>query len=521
MTEDVDDDDGDEDLVKEEGSGYEEEEEERVEASPEAVKVTERSRREVLADSIDESESEPEPEPEPEPEQEPATPSGESDSEGGGGSVNRQSKRRKLSITPLPAFDSSPQPQDDNSSSDLDDGAGAPQHQPTFHEPPRFFRQNDEGYGGDRDGGDITLASPPRRGYVRGGMAAELQGWLHEVKGVEGEGGNLASTTTTTTTPRVTVNMLVPRTRPAFALGGRVTTTRPWSRCTYMTTSGKRSDPLRILFCGSDTFSTEALHALYEEHRFNPELVQSIDVVMPKGINLIVAVSFGLFVPPRLLKQAKYGGLNVHPSFLPDLRGPAPIHHAVLRGDDYVGVSLQTLDAAHFDHGVILSQTERPGLRATRHWTLNLLTRKLAIEGSELLVEGLRQGLHVPPYSNAAAVADNDDGADKVPGQRQQQRQQQERQGLRHAPKIRTSDTEIRWDAWTADDWARRLQMKQAIWTKGQSQGTQGPSSRRLIIHDSRLVPEEEGRDEKPAAVAVRPFIVEWHQDAAPVKAKD
>jgi methionyl-tRNA formyltransferase len=35
-------------------------------------------------------------------------------------------------------------------------------------------------------------------------------------------------------------------------------------------------------------------------------------------INLIVAVSFGLFVPPRLLNAAKYGGLNLHPSLLPE-----------------------------------------------------------------------------------------------------------------------------------------------------------------------------------------------------------
>ncbi len=40
----------------------------------------------------------------------------------------------------------------------------------------------------------------------------------------------------------------------------------------------------------------------------------------PQGmpINLIVAVSFGLFVPPRILGAAKYGGLNVHPSMLPE-----------------------------------------------------------------------------------------------------------------------------------------------------------------------------------------------------------
>jgi methionyl-tRNA formyltransferase len=39
----------------------------------------------------------------------------------------------------------------------------------------------------------------------------------------------------------------------------------------------------------------------------------------PQGeaINLIIAVSFGLFVPPRILRSAEYGGLNVHPSLLP------------------------------------------------------------------------------------------------------------------------------------------------------------------------------------------------------------
>lgn len=39
---------------------------------------------------------------------------------------------------------------------------------------------------------------------------------------------------------------------------------------------------------------------------------------MPKGINLIIAVSFGLFIPASVLRQCRYGGLNVHPSLLPE-----------------------------------------------------------------------------------------------------------------------------------------------------------------------------------------------------------
>jgi methionyl-tRNA formyltransferase len=34
-------------------------------------------------------------------------------------------------------------------------------------------------------------------------------------------------------------------------------------------------------------------------------------------VDLIIAVSFGLFVPSRLLDAAKYGGINIHPSLLP------------------------------------------------------------------------------------------------------------------------------------------------------------------------------------------------------------
>ena len=49
---------------------------------------------------------------------------------------------------------------------------------------------------------------------------------------------------------------------------------------------------------------------------------------MPSGlpINLIVAVSFGLFVPPRMLEGTRYGGLNVHPSMLPEYGIIAHIH---------------------------------------------------------------------------------------------------------------------------------------------------------------------------------------------------
>ncbi|OTA70446.1 hypothetical protein K449DRAFT_380504, partial [Hypoxylon sp. EC38] len=45
----------------------------------------------------------------------------------------------------------------------------------------------------------------------------------------------------------------------------------------------KKSDPLRILFCGSDEFSDASLLALFKEHESNQELIHSIDVVVRPG----------------------------------------------------------------------------------------------------------------------------------------------------------------------------------------------------------------------------------------------
>lgn len=54
----------------------------------------------------------------------------------------------------------------------------------------------------------------------------------------------------------------------------RLLTTR---RCLSTRASG--SDPLRILFCGSDHFSCASLEALHREHRQNEDLIESLDVM--------------------------------------------------------------------------------------------------------------------------------------------------------------------------------------------------------------------------------------------------
>ncbi|XXH03472.1 hypothetical protein Hte_009877 [Hypoxylon texense] len=264
------------------------------------------------------------------------------------------------------------------------------------------------------------------------------------------------------------------------AAGGGATTTLQRDQTTTTTTTTttedtktkkKKSDPLRVLFCGSDEFSCAALEALHREHVRDPGLVRSIDVVarpgkrtgrgykvihhppirelatklglpvherdtftgwdMPPQTNLIIAVSFGLFVPPRLLRAASpYGGLNLHPSALPDLRGPAPLQHALLAGRPRTAVCLQTLDPEAFDRGLVLARSAP--VRIAPDDTFEGLRDRVAPLAAELLVRGLREGVHVPPLVEVG-VDGIDEGEAGGKGDRE----------LLHAPKITKHDGRI------------------------------------------------------------------------------
>lgn len=98
---------------------------------------------------------------------------------------------------------------------------------------------------------------------------------------------------------------------------------------------------------------------------------------------LLVAVAFGKIFRPYFLEIFAHGGLNVHPSLLPELRGPAPIPAAILAGARRTGVTVQRL-AAEVDAGDILAQRVRP-LDGTE--TSASLAPRLAELGAVLLRE--------------------------------------------------------------------------------------------------------------------------------------
>ncbi|KAJ2614245.1 Methionyl-tRNA formyltransferase [Coemansia sp. RSA 1365] len=69
-----------------------------------------------------------------------------------------------------------------------------------------------------------------------------------------------------------------------------------------------------------------------------------------------VVSSFGSFLPERIIKSFPKGMINVHPSLLPQYRGPSPIQTALLNGDKYSGVTVQEVHPKKYDAGNILAQ---------------------------------------------------------------------------------------------------------------------------------------------------------------------
>lgn len=174
----------------------------------------------------------------------------------------------------------------------------------------------------------------------------------------------------------------------------------------------------------------------------------------PESYNLVVAVSFGLLVPKKVLDAAAYGGLNVHPSMLPDLRGSAPIIQTLLKRRTSTGVSLQTMHPTKFDHGIVLQQTKEIPIPTDS--TPSQLLEQLGPLGAEILCQGIEEAIFVPPLRDVRAGVPAPAHVDL-------------------ASKIKRKDREIDWNTWTAQDVFSRDRVLGDLWDRTTFELCQSP----------------------------------------------
>ena len=177
---------------------------------------------------------------------------------------------------------------------------------------------------------------------------------------------------------------------------------------------------IKIVFMGTPSFAVPILEGLIEN--YNVELVvcqpdrkknrkgdiiipetkqvaleHNIEVFQPEKVrddyqkilsvkpDIIITCAYGQIIPKEILGYPQYGCINVHGSLLPELRGGAPIHWAIIRGYKETGITIMTM-SEKMDAGDIISQEK---LTIGEDETLESLYNRMSMLGKKLLLETL------------------------------------------------------------------------------------------------------------------------------------
>src|SRR5690625_5277032 len=119
---------------------------------------------------------------------------------------------------------------------------------------------------------------------------------------------------------------------------------------------------------------------------FQPEkLADEYETLLTYKADIIVTAAYGQLLPKALLEYPPFECINVHASLLPELRGGAPIHYAILEGKKETGISIMYM-AEKLDAGDIISQ-EKVTIGSTDH--VGIMHDRLSEVGANLLIETL------------------------------------------------------------------------------------------------------------------------------------
>lgn len=190
---------------------------------------------------------------------------------------------------------------------------------------------------------------------------------------------------------------------------------------------------LRLAFMGTPDFSVDILQALVDsDHdvvavysqppsragrgkKERPSPVQilaeslNIPVHTPKSLksaeeqarfaalelDAAVVVAYGLLLPKEILDAPKYGCLNIHASLLPRWRGAAPIHRAIMAGDEETGVNIMLMEQA-LDTGPVILERRTHILPTDTTGSLHDRLKALGAEAILPALEGYVSGEMLP-----------------------------------------------------------------------------------------------------------------------------
>jgi methionyl-tRNA formyltransferase len=180
-------------------------------------------------------------------------------------------------------------------------------------------------------------------------------------------------------------------------------------------------NPLKIIFAGTPDFAVPALQALCDKRyevvgvltqpdrpsgrglKLHPSPIKlkanelGIPVFQPSELkskasyeslaainfNVMIVAAYGLIIPQAILDLPSFGCFNIHASLLPRWRGAAPIHRAILMGDEVTGVTIMRV-VQKLDAGDMIKKKE---IQISEKDTTEQLTKTLAALGAHLMTE--------------------------------------------------------------------------------------------------------------------------------------
>lgn len=124
------------------------------------------------------------------------------------------------------------------------------------------------------------------------------------------------------------------------------------------------------------------LPVIQPEKLRNSEELQQILALNP---DIVITAAFGQILPKELLDAPRFGCINVHASLLPKYRGGAPIHQAIIDGEEKTGVTIMYM-AEKLDAGDIITQR---AIAIEDEDNTGSMFEKLSVVGRDLLKETL------------------------------------------------------------------------------------------------------------------------------------
>ncbi len=114
---------------------------------------------------------------------------------------------------------------------------------------------------------------------------------------------------------------------------------------------------------------------------------KAIKEILSGKPDLILTCAYGNILPKKLIEAPPLGSLNIHPSLLPDLRGPAPLQTALLKGYKQTGITFMLMDEK-MDHGDIISQAS---IKIKAEDDYNSLEKNIVTEINKALPDVLKK----------------------------------------------------------------------------------------------------------------------------------